>query len=161
MLRILKILLVISVAMWGLLGILGNIIDWSGTIGAVEAATSMSTFEGGSENWRATSNPVLIYAGVFFILLMKTAVTLLCSVGAWQMWMARTADNRAFALAKTYALAGCAAAMLMLFAGWIVIAETWFELWRSDIMRDPVLGSAFRYGAMIALIALLVGANDD
>ncbi len=161
MLRIMKILLVLSVAMWGLLGAFGNISDWSGTTGAVAAATSMSTFDGGSDDWRATTNPVVIIAGAVFIMLLKIITALLCLAGAWRMWTARTSDAAAFATAKTFALTGCAVAIFMLFTGWIVIAETWFELWRSDAMRDVALGAAFRYCGMIGLIALFVGGRDD
>lgn len=51
--------------------------------------------------------------------------------------------------------------MLLLFGGFIVIGETWFEMWRSDVLRDLSLQSAFRYGAMVTLIALYVGCLDD
>jgi predicted small integral membrane protein len=161
MLRIMKILLVLSVAMWGLLSAFGNIADWSGTTGAVAAVTSMATFEGGAHNWRATTNPAVIIAGALFIMLSKTIAGLLCLAGAWRMWAAREGDTVVFAKAKTFALTGFAVAIFMLFSGFIVMAEGWFELWRSDVMREPVLGSAFRYGGMIALIALFVGTRDD
>jgi len=161
MLRIMKILLILSVALWGLLGTFGNLHDWSGTMGGVEATTSMSTFEGGADDWRATSNPVIIIAGALFILISKALAGVLCLVGAWRMWTARTSDAATFAKAKTYALTGCAVAVFMLFAGFIVIAESWFGLWQSKELHDPVLASAFRYGGMIALIALFVGARDD
>lgn len=48
-----------------------------------------------------------------------------------------------------------------LFGGFVVIAESWFELWRSEAMRGPVLESAFRYCGLIALIAVFVATNDN
>jgi predicted small integral membrane protein len=51
--------------------------------------------------------------------------------------------------------------MLLLFGGFIVIGETWFEMWRSDLLRDLSLQSAFRYGGMVTLIALYVGCLED
>ena len=99
--------------------------------------------------------------GALFITLFKIATGALCLLGVWQMWSARAADAAAFAKAKTYALTGCGVAMLMLFAGWIVIAETWYELWRSPAMLEPVLGSAFRYCGTIGVIALFVGAREE
>ncbi len=161
MLRMMKILLVLSVAAWGLLGAFGNIADWNGTIGAVSATVSMSTFEGGSDSWRAITNPAIITAGAALIPTLKLMAALLCLTDAWRMWSQRAGDPPAFATAKSLALAGCAVAVFLLFAGWIVIAETWFELWRSDAMRDAALGSAFRYAGMIGVIALIVGAHDD
>ncbi|GAC21150.1 DUF2165 family protein [Paraglaciecola arctica] len=47
----------------------------------------------------------------------------------------------------------------MLFGGFIIIAESWFELWRSESMLGPVLQSAFRYGGFIGFIALFVVAK--
>ena len=49
----------------------------------------------------------------------------------------------------------------MLFMGFIVIAEVWFGLWQSESLREPVLESAMRYAASIALIALFVASSED
>ncbi|HMB58888.1 MAG TPA: DUF2165 family protein [Xanthomonadales bacterium] len=161
MLRITKIILVITVAMWGLLGAFHNVLDWSGTLGAVGAVTSMETFEGGTESWQATSSPVVIWLGALFIMLSKLTAGLLCLKGAANMWGARDKDTASFAAAKSTALAGCAIAVIMLFGGFIVIAESWFELWRSDSMRHLVLDSAFRYAGLIALVALFISTRDS
>lgn len=161
MLRMTKILLVVCVASWGLLGASGNVTDWDGTLGAVRAAASMATIEGGTESWRATSNTIVIWMGALMITLSKLAAAILCSIGAVKMWRARTGDAAAFDAAKKAALAGCGIAMVMLFGGFIVIGETWFEMWRSDVLRDLSLQSAFRYGGMITLIALFVGTPED
>ena len=161
MLRIMKIVLILTVVLWGGVGAYQNFLDWSGTTGAVAAATSMSTFEEGAESWQATSNPIVIWIGALFIMLSKVAASVLCLIGAERMWKARGSDAATFAKSKELALAGCAIAVTMLFAGFIVIAESWFELWRSEAMRGPVLESAFRYGGMIALIAIFVGVRDD
>lgn len=156
-----KILLALGVALWGLLGAIGNLAAWSATTGAVAAVTSMSTFAGGAERWQATTNPAVILAGALFILLAKIACGLLCLIGAWRMWAARGEDAAAFARAKTLALSGCAVAIFMLFVGFAVIGEGWFEFWRSDMLRETAGEPAFRYSATIALIAILVGARDD
>ncbi len=161
MLRTTKIILVVLVALWALMGAFLNFYDWSGTTGAVLAATSMTTFEGGPQEWRATSSPVIVWLGALMIPLLKIAAGVLCLAGAMKMWAARKLDASAFARSKEFALSGCAVAMILLFGGWIVLAETWFELWRSDALREAALQSAFRYGGMITLIALLVAARDD
>jgi predicted small integral membrane protein len=161
MLRIIKILLVLSVALWAALGALGNLLDWTGTTGAIGAVTSMATFAGGPERWRATASPVVVLAGAALILLFKVATAILCADGAWRMWLARKSDAASFGAAKAMALAGCAVAVLGLFLGWIVVGEQWFEYWRSDAMREAAGGSAFRYGGFIALIALMVGAREE
>jgi len=156
-----KILLVLTVSMWGIIGVLLNVLDWQGTVGAVAAATSMGTFEGGAESWQATTNPAVVWLGALFITLSKLTVFGLCLIGAIRMRQARTSPAPVFSASKELALVGCAVAVVMLFGGFIVIAESWFELWRSDVMRGPVLESAFRYGGMIALIALFVGMKEE
>ena len=161
MLRQMKIALICTVALWGFVGSFHNFFDWNGTLGAVTAVTSMSTFDGGSDSWKATSQPVLIWAGALFIALSKMAAAVLCAVGGLKMWQAKTQNSEDFNQAKNLALAGCAVAVIMLFGGFIVIAESWYELWRSDVMRGPVLETAFRYAGMISLIGIFVAAKDD
>lgn len=161
MIRNAKIALVVTVALWGLVGALFNLIHWGETTGTVGAVTSMSTVEGGTESWQAITIPAIDWLGALFIMLSKVAAGALCSIGAWRMWQARSGDAASFAAAKEIALAGCAVAVIMLFGGFIVIAESWFELWRSQTFGGEVLGAAFRYAGMIALIAIFVGMRDD
>lgn len=154
-------MLVLAVAAWGILSASHNLHAWSGTLGAVGAVSSMSTFEGGADSWQAVSSPVLNWLGALFIVVSKIVAGVLCFLGGRQMWRHRAASREQFARSKQLALAGCGMAIFMLFSGFIVIAEVWFELWQSDAMRGPVLDSAFRYSAMITLIAIFVGANND
>ncbi|HET6565666.1 MAG TPA: DUF2165 family protein [Xanthomonadales bacterium] len=161
MLRNAKIILVLVVALWGFTGAFGNLNDWAGTMGAVGAVTSMSTFDAVPASWRATSSPVIIWLGALFIMLSKFAGAVYCSIGATRMWRERAASAAQFQAAKQAALVGCAIMVIMLFGGFIVIAETWYELWRSEAMLGPVLGSAFRYAGLILLIALFVGSRDE
>jgi predicted small integral membrane protein len=160
MLRRTKSIMILTVALWGFVSAFHNVIDWDGTVGAIGAATSMSTISGGAESWQATDNVLVIWMGAFFIVASKLATGALCGVGAVGMWKATDTDLPAYKTARDVALTGCAVAIIMLFGGFVVIAESWFELWRSESMLGPVLQSAFRYGGMIALIGLFVASND-
>lgn len=160
MIRIVKIGLIITVVLWGFFGALGNILNWDETRGAVAAVTSMVSFEGGAQSWQATSSPVVIWLGALFIMLSKLSAGVLCVVGAGRMWQSRNGSAAEFSAAKRIALAGCGIAVIMLFGGFIVIAESWFELWRSESM-SAVLSAVFRYAGMITLIAIFVAMPDD
>lgn len=160
MLRKAKSIMILTVALWGFVGAFHNVIDWGGTIGAIGAATTMSTIPGGADSWQATGNSLVIWIGAFFIVASKLATGALCAVGAAGMWRASGSDLPAYNSAKEIALTGCAVAMIMLFGGFVVIAESWFELWRSESMLGSVLQSAFRYGGMITLIGLFVASKD-
>ncbi len=161
MIRIVKIGLIVTVALWGFVGALGNILDWNQALGAVTAVTSMASFEGGTESWRATTNPVIIWLGALFIMLSKLTTGMLCAVGARRMWQSRRREIADFKAAKAIGLTGCAIAVIMLFSGFLVIAESWFELWRTEDTLRLALSDAFRYAAMIALIAIFVATTDD
>ncbi len=161
MLRNIKIALIFTVFLWGVFGTLYNLTNWGETTGAVLAVTSMTTFDDGANSWQATSNLAIVWIGALFIVLSKVATAVLCGIGAWRMWQARSSDPAAFANARQIALAGCGVAVIMLFGGFVVIAENFYDLWRSDTFGATVLAGAFRYGAMIALIGILVGSTDD
>ena len=161
MVRTVKIGLIVTVALWGFIGALGNVLDWNQTTGAVAAVTSMASFEGGADSWQATTNPLVIWLGALFIMLSKVTAGVMCSVGAVRMWQARRSDVADFRTAKAFGLAGCAIAVIMLFGGFLVIAESWFELWRSEDTIRLALTDAFRYAGMIALIAIFVATTDD
>jgi predicted small integral membrane protein len=98
----------------------------------------MATVAGGVESWQATPNPLIIWMWALFIVASKLAIGSLCSIGAIGMWRARGSDLVAYKAAKEIALTGCAVAVIMLFGGFIVIAQGWFELWRSESLRGQV-----------------------
>ncbi|MEO1596610.1 MAG: DUF2165 family protein [Pseudomonadota bacterium] len=160
-LRLLKAALIAAVALWAAVSLLQNLLKWSATLDAVRATTSMATFDSGPGSWQAISNPVVVWLGALFIASGKAAAALLCGMGAFGMARARAPHDKRYTSARRAALAGCGVAMFMLFAGFIVVAEVWFALWQSEALREPVLESALRYVASIALIALFVAAPED
>ncbi len=160
MIRYTKIALVIAIALWGLIGGTFNFIHWGETMESVGMVSSMATIEGRTDSWQATGSPVLIWAGALFIALSKLAAGALSAVGGWRMWQARDGEAAAFNGAKELAVAGAAVALFMLFTGFIVVAENWFEFWRSPI-AGLVLPAAFRYGGFIAVIMIYVAQRDE
>jgi len=158
--RIAKIALIVVAALWGYAGALGNILDWNQALGSVAAITSMTTFEGGSESWQAMSSRLLSWLGALFIISGKLATGVMCTAGARRMWRSRS-NSADFAKAKQLAIAGCAVGVVMLFGGFLVIAESWFELWRADGLIRFALLDAFRYGGMLMLIAIFVGQHEE
>ena len=161
MYRLVKVGLMATAAWWAIGSGLYNVTNWAESLTYIEAVTTMSMFEGGSDSWRATSSPIIVWAGLLFIFGAKVAAAIMCSVGTWRMWKAREADRTAFVEARQIGLAGCGIAVIMLFGGFIGIAENFFELWRSADIGGSVLGGAYRYGGVMALIGILVGATDD
>ena len=160
-LRLTKAALIAAVAVWAAASLLQNLLNWSATLDAVRATTSMATFDAGPGSWQATANPIIVWLGALFIAGGKLVAAALCGVGAVGMWRARASQDGRYAASRRTALIGCGAALFMLFAGFIVIAEVWFGLWHSESLREPVLESAMRYAASIALIALFVASTEN
>jgi predicted small integral membrane protein len=160
MLRVVKIVLAAAVAAFGFISGIFDLINWRATVGAVGMVTSMSSWQGGASSWQAIGSAPLNWLGAVWIIAGDLAAAVLCAAGVARMWSARDSSATDFAAAKKLALVGCGILAIMLFGGFIVLAEAWFGLWRSDAMRGPVLDTAYRYLGSILLIALFIGSKE-
>ncbi len=159
MVRLAKILLIVLVALWGLIGAAANLSHLNIAYEAVENVTLMPTFPAdAAPPWR-TDSPVVVWAGVALIVSGKVAAAILCGFGAVVMVRERKANSSAFQHAKRYALVGCALAVAMLFGGFTVIGESLYAMFRHPEHVQAGAG-AFRYGGFIALIMIFVGQRD-
>lgn len=161
MIRPLKIVLVAIVAFWGLIGAMGNFASLDMSYQYVEIVTSMSGMladDAPAPPWRTTS-PIVVWAGVLLIVLGKLGAFAFCSAGAYMMFRARKADQRAFAAAKKWAITGCGVAVIMLFGGFTVVGETMYLMWAFPDGEHSATG-AFRYGGFIALIMIFVAQAE-
>ncbi len=161
MLRIVKIVLGVAVAAFGLISGIFDLINWHSTAASVGAVTSLIGVQGGAASWKAISSAPLSWLGALWIIAGDLTAAVLCTIGVACMWRARNASAAEFSTAKRLVLSGCGVFAIMLFGGFTVVAESWFELWRSDAMRDAVLGAAFRYLCSILLIALFVASAES
>jgi len=158
--RIVKIVLAGAVAVFGFLGGIFDLINWSSTVDSVTAVTSMTSWQGGAASWKAVSSTPLSWLGAVWIVSGYLTAAALCTVSVSRMWSARSASGAEFVAAKNLALAGCGSFAIMLFGGFTVIAEDWFELWRSNTMGGLVLNTAYRYLGSILLIALFIAIKE-
>lgn len=159
MLRAVKIVLVALVALWGLIGAFGNLTHLGGTYDAVRTVAAMEGVEGINGGPPSTENSIIVWLGVALIVIGKIAAAVFCGAGA--VAMARSAGGSAseFQHAKRLALVGCGAAIVMLFGGFAVIGESFFQMWQTPVGQLAGAG-AFRYAGYIALIAIFVGQED-
>jgi|LWDU01.1.fsa_nt_gi predicted small integral membrane protein len=75
------------------------------------------------------------------------------------MWKRRKAAARDFNAAKGLALLGCCISMVMLYGGFMIVAENYFLLWKTEV-GAVALPQAFRYLASIAVLAIFVQQAD-
>jgi predicted small integral membrane protein len=158
MLRISKIVLLILVGLWALIGGIGNFFHIGSGYDSVADVLNPQNVVGLAD-WQRIENPIAVWAAWSIIPISKLAAAGLIFIGSWQMWGTRHFGADKFNHTKSVALAGCAVAIAMLFGGFIVAAETYFLAWQTELgaLALPV---AFRYIGCIALIAIFVQQPD-
>lgn len=156
--RLVKILLILSVAFLGLQGVF-NIMGWESGQNMVRIITSMSAMDEEFRTSWASGNPLLVNLGVLTITAGKLIGGALCTIGAWQMWQARTAPAETFQDAKKWAIVGCAVQMLLFFGVFMYLGGQFFSGWRTEIGQGSIQG-AFQLGGSIALVVLFVDRTD-
>lgn len=158
--RLIKVFLVFSIGLWGLIGAAGNLAGLPETYDAVQQVTSMSSVpEGVGPPWR-TTNSVVVVIGVIAIVLGKLAA-LLAGIGGVFMLKNVKAGSDVFNRSKHWAVAGTGMAFALMFFSFTVMAETAFFMFYGPEGGAGAL--AFRYSASFALVALFVAQpeHDD
>lgn len=159
-LRTMKVVLILLVGLWGLIGGIGNFIQAGTGFGAVATVLSPDlTKVHGLASWQTIENPLLIWMAWALIPLAKLSGGALCLGGGYSMWRSRSLDNASFQNSKSLALAGCGIILAMLFGGFIVFAETYFLLWQTEF-GGLVLPTAFRYIGCVGIVAIFVQQTE-
>jgi predicted small integral membrane protein len=161
MARIVKIVLMFSISLWGLTGFMSNMLDFSHGWGQVKFVVSMAG-EGANEapgmEWRSVTSPtilaILSTLGFAFIYVSKLLTGVLCMYCGVQMFRARKADAETFNAAKEWGVLGCGISVVMLFLGFVVITGHYFEYWRVPIFGIVALEFAFLY--LLSLMSFLL-----
>lgn len=144
MIRYTKILLALAVALWGLFGGLGNLLNYQEGLQSVYSVLSMETLpESALRDGPRTPGPLLVFLGFAFIWSLKLAGGALCLVGAIRMWVNRKAGPADFTRAKRWAIAGCGIMFFMLFFGFNLVAVGPFKLYLSPLISAVELAALF------------------
>lgn len=159
MIRWTKILLIALVSLWGVFGLLGNLLKLDAAYEMVRTTTSMPGFEPGTAPPWATENPIVVGLGVLLIVLGKLLPAVLCGWGTVRMARARNDEAGDWQRSKSLAITGCGLAVAGLFLGWTVIGEFVFMMFR-DAGLVQAADAAFRYGGFIALIGIFVAQRE-
>ena len=157
MLRWLKILLVLFVALQGLFHALQNLANLEAARGFVAAvltradqAAYPNTFAFGLES------PALIGAALWTVIAGELLVGLLGLKGVWDMARAR---GPAFEAAKLYGLLACGLALLVWFGLFLVIGGGFFQMWQTELGSASMEG-AFQFAAMSGIVMLFVAMPE-
>ncbi len=158
--RLSKIGLVATIALWLALVAFGNLTDYGSNLAFVQHVLAMdSIFPDATIRYRAIHAPLLQHAAYVLIIAAETLAAVLCSVGAWRMWCARRASAMAFRRAGQLAVAGLTLGVLLWLGGFMAIGGEWFGMWMSPQWNG--LASAFRFVVVLLLALVWLGQRDD
>lgn len=157
--RTIKTVMILMLGLFALVGGCQNLLQYSSDTALVAQVVAGAGATGVAE-WQKIESPVLVTLCWSVIPLSKFATAALCLWGAWQMWSARAADVIAFQRAKYFPLLGCGVMLAMLFGVFILITETWFQQWQTEL-GGAVLGAAERYMIAVAVLAFFVSMRDE
>lgn len=146
MTRIVKIMIMLSVGLFGAVGFMSNMLDFAPGHEQVRSVLSM---EGAADTpgmkWRRVTSPLAVNLGFALIYLTKLTVAILCLFSGVQMFKHRNSDAKTFDNAKSCGMLACGIAAVAFFIGFIVIAESFFEYWRVPILGVVTHDFAFSY----------------
>ncbi len=144
--RLALIVMALFPALWGLLGDLNNVTDFSGTAtNAVAPMIAMTnTYGNPLQNWRAITAPWAAPVGLSLIMAVETAAGAFGAIGVVVMLANLNGSAAAFARGKAWMILGCLCAILIWGVGFMVVAGDWFLAWQAK--QDPL---STQEGAMI------------
>lgn len=158
--RLSRIVLTATIALWLALVAFGNITDYGSNLVFVQHVLAMdSIFPGAGIHYRAIHSPLLQHAAYLLIIATETVAAALCGAGAWRMWRQRRAPAPAFARARRLAVAGLSLGLLLWLGGFMAIGGEWFGMWMSSQWNG--LASAFRFVVVLLAALLHLGQRDD
>src|SRR3546814_11828902 len=127
--RLSRIGLVATIALWLALVAFGNITDYGSNLVFVQHVLAMdSIFPDASIHYRAVHAPLLQHAAYLLIIAAETLAALLCGLGAWRMWRARRSPATLFHRAKRLAVTGLSIGVLLWLGGFMAVGGEWVGL---------------------------------
>jgi len=158
--RLSKVALVATIALWLALVAFGNLTDYGSNLAFVQHVLAMdSVFPDAGIHYRAIHAPLLQHAAYVLIIVAETLAAVLCGAGAWRMWRARRAPAATFRRTGRLAVAGLTVGVLLWLGGFMAIGGEWFGMWMSTQWNG--LASAFRFVVVLLAALIHLGQRDD
>ena len=155
--RLVKLALVASLALFALLVAYDNVVDYEANYAFVRHTLTMdTTFADSALKGRAVTTPALWAAAYWLIIATQAAVGLLLLAGTVRLAAALRAPAQRFNAAKQPVVLGVGLGFLLWFTGFMVIGGEWFAMWQSKAWNGQE--SSFRI--YMTLLAVLIFVNQ-
>lgn len=158
--RLAKIILILSFAVFASLVVFGNITDYNTNFLFVKHVFSMDQTFNDDIIYRAITTPALHHIGYIFIILIETFIAVCCWISGIAMLKKLNSNTEAFNQSKKWAIIGLTAGLAVWFLGFQAIAGEWFGMWMNKDFNgipDATRLTTFLLGTLI----FLTMKNDD
>lgn len=157
--RLVKVAMVASCALFALLVTLNNLVDYGSNYAFVRHTLSMdTTFPGNALTGRAITSPALWTLGYWLIIAAEAATGLILAFGSLRLALAARGPAALFNAAKPVVVLGVGLGFLLWFTGFAVIGGEWFAMWQSKEWNG--VPSAFRFYVTLLLVLIFVMQRD-
>jgi predicted small integral membrane protein len=159
MLRIAKVALVFAVALYYLLVVFNNLMDYNSNYQFVRHVLMMdTTFPGNRGMWRALNSSAWHTAFYALIIVWEALAMTLCGWGGVRMAKTLAAPAREFNKARRTAVAGLCLGMLMWLVAFLCVGGEWFLMWQSKLWNGQE--AAFRMFTVLGIVLLLLAQPE-
>jgi predicted small integral membrane protein len=154
MLRLSKVMLVASAAVFATLVVFNNLTDYGSNFAYVHHVLSMdTTFPDNAGKWRAIDSAMATHLAYGFIIVVEAVIAVLGWMATARLWQRRR-DQAGFAGAKVPAIAALTLGVVLWFTGFIAGGGEWFLSWQSPTWNG--LNESARFSMIYLLILIYV-----
>ncbi|WP_428665754.1 DUF2165 family protein [Reyranella sp.] len=157
--RLVKVAMVVSCALFALLVAFNNFVDYGSNYAFVRHTLSMdTTFPGNALTGRAITSPAIWTLGYWLIIAAEAVTGLILVFGSLRLALAVRGPAALFNAAKPVVVLGMGLGFLLWFTGFTVIGGEWFAMWQSKEWNG--VPPAFRFYATLLLVLIFVMQPD-
>lgn len=156
--RIIKSLMVLTIACYFLLVIFNNLTDYMANFNYVSHVMSMdTTFPNNSSIWRSITHKGFHHFSYALIILWEIIVCFVCSKASLLLFK-NIKNDHGFTKAKQLANLGIGLGLILWFAGFIIVGGEWFLMWQSATWNGQM--PAFGMFSVMGILLIFVNQND-
>lgn len=158
--RYLKIAFVAALGAMALLYVIHNIMNMDDAYGAVGYVLSLAHNEIFTANILPAIPSSALPVMAWIIFGFEIATGLVCLIGAWKLWQARSEDAAGFDAAKGTAKLGAGLAVITWFGIFGVIGGAGYQMWQHDVGAGS-LADAFKFSVWGLLVLIYLGQRES
>lgn len=160
MVRLVKVAMVASCALFALLVAFNNLVDYGSNAAFVRHTLSMdTTFPNNVLKGRAITSPTLWTIAYWSIIAAEAVTGLLLALATLRLAVAVRGPASDFNAAKQLVVLGMGLGFLLWFTGFAVVGGEWFAMWQSKEWNG--VPSAFRFYVTLLLVLIFVMQRDS